>query len=124
MIFLKRAFNKIALLGYQGIGLYSLAALDIALWDVYAKAAKLPLAVLLGSELKPLDAYNSRGLWLIPLDKIDKEIHDLLDNNSFKALKVRIGREKIKDDIYVIEKIKKIGGDNIIIMSDFNCCYK
>ena len=122
--FFKEGFSKTALLGYQGIGLYALAALDIAFWDVYAKAAKLPLAVLLGSELKALDTYNSRGLWLIPLNKLDNEIHDLLDNNSFKALKVRIGRKKIEDDIHVIEKIKKIGGDDITIMSDFNCCYE
>ncbi len=122
--FFKEGFKKTALLGYQGIGLYALAALDIAFWDVYAKAAKLPLAVLMGSDLKALDTYNSRGLWLIPLDKVDKEIDDLLDNDNFNALKVRIGRDTIKEDIYVIEKIKKLGADNITIMSDFNCCYE
>ena len=58
------------------------------------------------------------------MNKVDNEIHDLLDNNSFKALKVRIGREKIEEDIHVIEKIKKIGGDDITIMLDFNCCYE
>ena len=122
--FFKEGFKKTALLGYQGIGIYALAALDIAFWDVYAKAANLPLAVLLGSDLKALNTYNSRGLWLIPLEKVEKEIHDLLDNGSFYALKVRIGRDKVKDDIHVIEKIKKLGGDNIQIMSDFNCCYE
>ena len=29
----------------------------------------------------------------------------------------------MKDDIYVIEKIRKIGGENLVIMSDFNQCY-
>ncbi len=122
--FFKEGFKKTALLGYQGVGLYALAALDIAFWDVYAKEANLPLAVLLGSDLKALDTYNSRGLWLIPLDKVEKEVNDLLDNGSFNALKVRIGRDILKEDINVIEKIKKIGGDNITIMSDFNCCYE
>ena len=122
--FFQDGLNKISLLGYQGISLYALSALDIAFWDVFAKAANLPLAVLLGSETKPIQAYNSRGLWLIPLNKIEKEIDDLLNDGSFDALKVRIGRSKLKDDEYVINKIKKIGGKEIKIMSDFNQCYE
>ena len=121
--FFEEGFKKISLLGYQGISIYALAALDIAFWDVYAKAVNMPLACLLGSDLKPVKAYNSRGLWLIPLNEIEKETNDLLENGSFNALKVRIGRNKLKDDIYVIEKIRKIGGENLVIMSDFNQCY-
>ncbi len=121
--FFKQGFKKISLLGYQGISIYALAALDIAFWDVYAKAANMPLACLLGSDLKPVKTYNSRGLWLIPLNEIEKETNDLLEKGSFDAVKVRIGRNKLKDDIYVIEKIRKIGGENLVIMSDFNQCY-
>ena len=121
--FFEEGFKKISLLGYQGISIYALAALDIAFWDVYAKAANMPLACLLGSDLKPVKTYNSRGLWLIPLNEIEKETNDLLEKGSFDAVKVRIGRNKLKDDIYVIEKIRKIGGENLVIMSDFNQCY-
>ena len=121
--FFEEGFKKISLLGYQGISIYALAALDIAFWDVYAKAANMPLVCLLGSDLKPVKTYNSRGLWLIPLNEIEKETNDLLENGSFNAVKVRIGRNKLKDDIYVIEKIRKIGGENLVIMSDFNQCY-
>ena len=83
--FFEEGFKKISLLGYQGISIYALAALDIAFWDVYAKAANMPLACLLGSDLKPVKAYNSRGLWLIPLNEIEKETNDLLENGSFNA---------------------------------------
>ncbi len=121
--FFEEGFKKISLLGYQGISIYALAALDIAFWDVYAKAANMPLACLLGSDLKPVKTYNSRGLWLIPLNEVEKETNDLLENGSFNAVKVRIGRNKLKDDIYVIEKIRKIGGEKLVIMSDFNQCY-
>jgi len=64
--FFNEGFRKTSLLGYQGIGIYALAALDIGFWDAYAKAANCPLATLLGGSLKPLKTYNSRGLWLIP----------------------------------------------------------
>ena len=121
--FYQEGFQKLSLLGYQGISLYALAALDIAFWDAYSKAANLPLALLLGSELKPIQSYNSRGLWLIPLEKIEDEVSELLLQGNFKSIKVRLGRESVADDISVIEKIKKVAGSNINIMSDFNQCY-
>ncbi len=121
--FYQEGFKKLALLGYQGISLYSLAALDIAFWDAYSKSANVPLAVLLGGQLKPLKTYNSRGLWLIPLKDVEKEINELITENEFHALKARIGREKLKDDIYVIERVKNICGENVDLMTDFNCCY-
>ncbi len=122
--FYKEGFKKISLLGYQGIGLYALAALDIGFWDAYSKLANMPLANFLGGELKPIKTYNSRGLWLISLDEIEKDIYDLLDKGTFNSIKVRIGRNKLKDDIYVIEKIKQIAGSDVNIMSDFNQCYE
>ena len=121
--FYEEGFQKLSLLGYQGIGLYSLAALDIAFWDAYSKAANLPLACLLGSELKPIQSYNSRGLWLIPLEKIEDEVNELLLEGTFSSIKVRLGRKDVIDDITVIEKIKKVAGPKINIMSDFNQCY-
>ena len=59
-----------------------MASLDIAIWDAYSKAANLPLAVLLGGSLNPLQAYNSRGLWLISLDEIEKEFEIEIDENT------------------------------------------
>ena len=41
--FYQEGIKKLSLLGYQGIGLYSLAALDIAFWDAYSKNIGLPL---------------------------------------------------------------------------------
>ena len=46
----------------------------MALWDALAKAAGLPLAVLLGGSLAPVPAYNSNGLWLTEVDTLAKEI--------------------------------------------------
>src|SRR5215831_16870474 len=59
----------LGLAGYQGLALAAVAGLDIALWDVLAQAAGLPLAVLLGGTLAPVPAYNSNGLGLIPPER-------------------------------------------------------
>ena len=37
---------------------------DMAAWDALAKAADLPLCVLLGGSVGPVKSYNSNGLWL------------------------------------------------------------
>ena len=89
----------LGLAGYQGLALAAVAGLDIALWDVLAQAAGLPLAVLLGGTLAPVPAYNSNGLGLIPPEKVAEEALELLDEGGFTALKVRVGRDRAADDI-------------------------
>ena len=121
--FYEEGFRKLSLLGYQGISLYSLSALDIAFWDAYSKAADLPLALLLGGELKQIRTYNSRGLWLIPLKQIDKEINELTNDGKFNAVKIRIGRDTLEEDLEAINLAKKATKNNVILMSDFNQCY-
>ena len=50
--------------GYQGLSMIAVAGLDMAAWDALAKAADIPLCVLLGGSVGPVNAYNSNGLWL------------------------------------------------------------
>jgi mandelate racemase len=46
------------------LSMIAVAGLDMAVWDALAKAADLPLCVLLGGTAGPVPAYNSNGLWL------------------------------------------------------------
>ena len=50
--------------GYEGLSMIAVAGLDMAAWDALARAAGLPLCVLLGGSVGPVPAYNSNGLWL------------------------------------------------------------
>ena len=50
--------------GYRGLSMIAVAGLDMAAWDALAKAADVPLCVLLGGSVGPVNAYNSNGLWL------------------------------------------------------------
>jgi L-alanine-DL-glutamate epimerase-like enolase superfamily enzyme len=49
----------------QGIVRMAMAGLDVAAWDALAIGSGVPLARLLGAELKPIPAYNSCGLGLM-----------------------------------------------------------
>jgi mandelate racemase len=42
----------------------AVSGLDMAAWDALARAAEVPLCVLLGGSVGPVKAYNSNGLWL------------------------------------------------------------
>ncbi len=53
---------QLKLMGMQGVVGMAIGALDQALWDALGRAANLPVVMLLGGEVKPLDAYDSYGL--------------------------------------------------------------
>lgn len=65
--------RRYALLGVTGVVRMALSALDIALWDAVAIAARLPLVELLGSDRRTIAAYDSRGLGLMAPDKLADE---------------------------------------------------
>jgi len=88
--------------GYEGIAMIAIAGIDMAIWDALAQAAALPLAVMLGGSLAPVPAYNSNGLWLSDIGTLGKEAANSSPRAEFKALKARLGRERIADDIEAI----------------------
>src|SRR6201981_42150 len=50
--------------GYEGMAMIAVAGVDMAAWDALARAAGVPLCVLLGGSIGSVPAYNSNGLWL------------------------------------------------------------
>ena len=106
--------------GREGMSLIAIAGLDMAVWDALAKAVDLPLAVLLGGTTGKVRAYNTNGLWLIPLDRVAREAEELVAEGGFKAIKLRLGRDKLRDDLAVIATVRKAVGEDIQLMCDFN----
>jgi mandelate racemase len=106
--------------GYQGLSMIAVAGLDMAAWDALAKAAGLPLCVLLGGTVGPVPAYNSNGLWLREAADIAEEAIELRDEGGFKGLKLRLGRERPADDLATIEAVREAVGEDMKLMVDFN----
>ncbi|MFI6322529.1 mandelate racemase/muconate lactonizing enzyme family protein [Nonomuraea sp. NPDC050556] len=59
----ERAYQETLLSGRRGAVIRALSAIDIALWDLKAKRAGQPLAVLLGGSTEPRPAYASGGYY-------------------------------------------------------------
>ena len=113
----RRALN---LVGYEGIAMIAVAGLDMAAWDALAKAADMPLAVFLGGALAPVPAYNSNGLWLTDVAALGAEAAELVAEGDFKGLKLRLGRDRLEDDLAAIEAVRGAVGADVKLMVDFN----
>jgi mandelate racemase len=106
--------------GYEGLSMIAVAGLDMAAWDALAQAAGLPLCALLGGSVGPVPAYNSNGLWLKPPDEVAGEAQELRNEGGFRGLKLRLGRQRIADDLATIEAVRRAVGEDMALMVDFN----
>ena len=116
----RRGLGSLHLLGRDGLALIAVSGLDMAAWDALAKAAGLPLAVFLGGTVGPVPAYNSNGLWLTPLEELATEAAALVAEGGFTALKLRLGRDKLNDDLAAIAAVREAAGATVKLMCDFN----
>ncbi|MES2185076.1 MAG: enolase C-terminal domain-like protein [Pseudomonadota bacterium] len=111
--------RRYALLGVTGVVRMALAALDIALWDVLATAAGVPLARFLGGDLAPVPTYNSDGLGLMPAAQAAEEAVQLL-TPGFRAVKLRLGHADPAVDQEVATAVRGAIGPAVKLMVDYN----
>jgi len=110
---------RYALLGVHNIVLFAIAGIDMAAWDALALSLGQPLVRLLGAAPRPIPAYNSKGLGIMPLAALAKEANELVAE-GFRAVKLRMGRPEARDDIEALRAVKKAIGTEIVLMVDFN----
>lgn len=108
------------LVGLEGVTLIAVSGIDMALWDARAQRAGVPLAVHLGGSLAPVPAYNSNGLWLIDPAQLSDETRQLAEEGGFIGFKLRLGRQRLGDDLAAIEAVRTAAGDAVKLMVDFN----
>ena len=67
-------------IGRAGAVHMALAMMDIALWDLAAQRAGVPLWRLLGGTADPIEAYNTDGGWLnFSVDELVRDLTSLID---------------------------------------------
>jgi mandelate racemase len=75
---------------------------------------------MLGGSVGKIRTYNTNGLWLIPQEKLAEEARSLVAEGNFSAIKIRLGRPQLEDDIKAIDSVRQAVGNHIQLMSDFN----
>jgi mandelate racemase len=114
-----RLLQRYRLLGAQGIVRMALAGFDVACWDALSLAAGLPLASYIGSQPRPIPAYNSNGLGLMSPEQAADEAEALLEH-GFGAVKLRLGRATAEQDLAVVRAVRRRLPDRVALMTDYN----
>lgn len=107
------------LLGVHNVVLFAISGIDMAVWDACSQSIAMPLVKALGGQARPVAAYNSNGLGIMPVEQLPREAEQLLAD-GFSAVKIRLGRDKASDDLAALRAVKQAVGDDVTLMCDFN----
>ncbi|MEU6704426.1 L-talarate/galactarate dehydratase [Streptomyces wuyuanensis] len=109
-----------ASVGRSGVAVQAVAALDIALWDLKARRAGLPLAKLLGAHRESVDVYNTSGGFLSsPLEEV-LDNADLARSRGVGGIKIKVGSPDPAEDLRRVEAVRTHLGDGVPLMVDAN----
>jgi mandelate racemase len=97
----------------------AMGGVDVACWDALAHAAGKPLATLLGGTPRPIPAYNSNGLGLMPAGKLADEAEALVEG-GFRAVKLRLGHPTLEADLEAVRAVRRRLPDDIALPVDYN----
>ena len=122
-----KVYNLMRDHGQKGMPLQALSGVDIALWDLAGKAANLPLYKMIGGAHREKVEVYGYGMMLRPeninsLISRFKEESAEIKEMGFKALKMKVGVGP-RDDIKLIEAVRRGIGDNFRFMVDANHGY-
>ncbi len=120
----KRMYDKqLASHGMGAGACLAISGIDMAIWDLRAKALGVPLYRLLGGSSRPIPAYAG-GVSLgyqEPKKLVDEaQVHV---EAGYKAVKLRIG-DTVDRDLARIAAVRKAFGDSLAILTDANTSYR
>jgi len=105
--------------GRGGPTVLAMSAVDIALWDLKAKRAGLPLWNLLGGHDRRVPCYAGG----IDLELSADELLRQTDGNlakGFRAIKMKVGRKKLSEDVAKLAAMRDHLGAEFPLMVDAN----
>jgi L-talarate/galactarate dehydratase len=109
-----------ASVGRSGLATQAIAAIDIALWDLKAKRAGLPLAKLLGAYRDSVACYNTSGGFL------SSSIEEIIENvqasveQGIGGVKIKVGQPDSRIDLQRVDTVRSALRDDVALMVDAN----
>ena len=109
-----------ASVGRSGLATQAIAAFDVALWDMKAKRAGLPLAKLLGARRDSVQCYNTSGGFLsTPTEELVANCEAAIEA-GIGGLKIKVGHPDPMFDLARMEAVRKAVNGRVPLMVDAN----
>lgn len=107
-------------MGRSGLAVQAVAAFDIALWDLKARRAGLPLAKLLGAHRSAVPCYDTSGGFLsMPVEQV-LENADTALARGIGGIKIKVGQPDTAADLRRVETVRGHLGDGVPMKVDAN----
>lgn len=109
-----------ASVGRSGLATQAIAAFDVALWDLKARRANLPLAKLLGAHRDSVRCYNTSGGFLSsPIEQVVENIGRSIER-GIGGIKIKVGQPDMREDLRRLETVRTRLGDALPLAVDAN----
>jgi len=107
--------------GRRGAALRAISAIDIALWDLRGKYAKVPVMALIGIHSTRLKCYATGGYYRegYTEDDLVREMTGYVEQ-GFRAIKLKVGKASPRDDAARLGRVRRAVGDDVDILLDAN----
>ncbi|MBE7200921.1 MAG: mandelate racemase/muconate lactonizing enzyme family protein [Parafilimonas terrae] len=106
--------------GRSGLAVQAIGAFDVALWDLKARRAGLPLAKLLGAQRESVACYNTSGGFLhTPLEELLTNV-ERSRASGIGGIKLKVGQPDWAEDIRRVSRVREHLGDDVPLMVDAN----
>ena len=102
-----------------GITTLAMAAVDIGLWDLRAKAAGLGLADLLGRQRERVPVYASGVNRHLTLDELTEQVSRWIAAGHTRV-KIKVGLPSLEEDLERVDAVRRIIGPGRLLMVDAN----
>ena len=109
-----------ASMGRSGMTTQAIAPFDIALWDMKARRAGLPLAKLLGAHRDSVPCYNTSGGYLsTPIQQVLKNV-EVSRDAGIGGIKIKVGQPDVAADLARVKAVRELLGADFPLMVDAN----
>jgi L-talarate/galactarate dehydratase len=109
-----------ASVGRSGLATQAIAAFDVALWDLKAKRANLPLAKLLGCYRDSVRTYNTSGGFLhTPIEQVLENSAASLEA-GIGGIKLKVGQPDWRTDVARVSAVREYLDADVPLMIDAN----
>jgi L-alanine-DL-glutamate epimerase-like enolase superfamily enzyme len=107
-------------IGRSGVVHMALSMVDIALWDLAAQRAGLPLWRLLGGTADDIETYNTDGGWLnLSVAEVVRDLNSLVDR-GWRRVKIKVGKPGWREDAHRVRAVRQAVGSDVTLMCDAN----